>query len=53
MQKVLKCQKLKTDLKLLRGEGPRMVAVLIPESVSFPQIEKLLAEDAGKRGTCG
>ena len=30
-----------------------MVPVLIPESVSFPQIEKLLAEDAGKRGACG
>ena len=28
-----------------------MVAVLIPESVSFPQIKKLLTEDAGKRGT--
>ena len=39
-----------SDLKLVLGEGPRVVPVLIPESVSLSQIEKLLAEDAGKRG---
>ena len=40
-----------SDLKLVLGEGARVVTVLIPESVSLPQIEKLLAENAGKRGT--
>ena len=39
-----------SDLELVIGEGTRVVTVLIPESVSLPQIEKLLAEDAGKCG---
>ena len=38
-------------LELLPCEGPRVLPVLIPESVALPKVEELLAQDAGEGGT--
>ena len=38
------------DLELSGGEGARVIPILVPEPVSLPQVEELLAQDAGKGG---
>ena len=39
-----------SDLKLTGGEGAWVISILVPEPVSLPQVEELLAQDAGKGG---
>ena len=39
-----------SDLELTGGEGARVIPILVPEPVSLPQVEELLAQDAGKGG---
>ena len=41
-----------SDLELTGGEGAWVIPILVPEPVSLPQVEELLAQDAGKGGTC-
>ena len=36
------------DLELTGGECARVISILVPEPVSLPQVEELLAQDAGK-----